>query len=59
MIKSANLPVKHTEKEINPTEQHKLLVEQPVDAPLPPEKELRETSKPHIGHLECVRNRHV
>lgn len=57
--KYVNVPVKHTEKEINRTKHQKLLVKQPVDASLPPEKELRETSKPHIGHLECVRHCHV
>lgn len=54
-----NLPVKQTEKQINTAKHQELLVEQPVDASLPPEQEPGKASKPGIGHLKTVGNCHV
>lgn len=58
-MKSANLPVKHTEKQINPTEHQNFFVKQPVDASLPPKQQLGEATKSCIGHFKGVRNCHV
>lgn len=58
-MKSVNLPVKHTEKHINPTKHQQLFVKQPVDASLPPEQELGEATESGIGHFKGVRNCHV
>lgn len=52
-------PVEQTEKQIDPTKHQELLVYQPVDASLPPEEELGESTEPGIGHLKSVRNCHV
>lgn len=57
--KKRQIPVTHTEKQINPTKHQKLFVKQPVDASLPPEQELGEATKPGIGHFERVGNCHV
>lgn len=57
--KSSQIPVTHTEKQINPTKYQKLFVKQPVDASPPPEQELGEATKPGIGHFEGVGNCHV
>lgn len=52
------LPVKHTEKRVQPTEHQHFLVQQPVDAAFPPEEQLREATKSSVGHLQGVRHRH-
>lgn len=53
-----DLPVNDAEKQINSTEDQQLLVEQLIDAALPPEQEFGEAPEPHVGHLQAVWHRH-
>lgn len=53
-MREINLPVKQTEKQINSTENQQLLVQQPVDASLPPEQEPGEAGKSGICHFQSV-----
>lgn len=57
-MKLVYLPVKQTEKQINPTEDQQILIQQPVDAPSPSEQQLGEAAEPHVGHFKCVRHCH-
>ena len=52
-------PVKNTEKGIHDTKHQEFLIQQPVDASFPSEQELGEATKPCIGHLKAVGNRHI
>lgn len=52
-------PVQQTEEEVDPAERQQLLVHQPVDASLPPEEQLGESTKAGVGHLESVGHRHL
>lgn len=58
-MKPVHVPVKHAEEQINSTKHQQVLVEQPVDAPLPPEQQLGEATERDVSHLECVRHCHV